>query len=162
MKWPFIEPWSVSDEINISLFLPLQRMTSGKAVHRWDSVKPAWRVSSRLCSSSSTCCWRRWRCSSPTRLSLTSWTNSTTLLCLSPTKRLTCFHPQVCKNSTYWGVRWWRLSISILYFLPLTFTFIYTFTSLHIYFKTVLVNYFTGFDYTINYNILYIDVFLDF
>lgn len=77
-----------------------QRTTSEKAVHRWDSTKPAWRTSSPSSSSSSTWCWRPWPSSWPTRPSPSSWRSSTTLWCPSPTKRSTSSPPQVCMIKT--------------------------------------------------------------
>lgn len=73
-------------------------MTKTKAPDRGDSVNCAWRTSSPSSSSSSTCCSQRWRRSWPTRPSLKSWRSWRTPSCLSPTKRWTRFHDQVCMD----------------------------------------------------------------
>lgn len=84
-------------------FLLLQRITWGRAVLHWGSVKPAWRTSSQWFSSSSTSSWRQWQGSWSTRPSLTFWTKSTTPSCLSPTKKWTCFLLQVGMKKTHTG-----------------------------------------------------------
>lgn len=83
-----------------SFILFSQMTTKRKAPDRGDSANSAWRTSLPWSSSSSTCCWQRWLRSWPTRPSQMFWRSWKTLLCLSPTRKWTSFHAQVCQEST--------------------------------------------------------------